>query len=438
MNIEVIFEDNIIDVIDFGNVVLSTAGLSPDDVYTKTQTDTLLDTKQANLVSGTNIKSINNTSLLGSGNIDISGSGGTTDHNLLTNRDIANQHTISSITDLQIELDGKSATNHNHTLASLSEKSYNSLTDIPTTFTPSNHTQAISTIDNLQTELDSKQVTLVSGTNIKSINGTTLLGSGNIEIGGTGTTDHSMLTNRDIANQHPISSITGLETVLNEKADTDSVYTISAMNTLLNTKSDTSHNHNLNDLSEKSYNSLTDKPTLFSGSYNDLSNVPTEFTPTNHNHSIADITNLQTELNGKEPLKGADDNYVTDAQLIVISNTSGTNTGDQDLSGLQPKEIGKGLSTNDYTDAEKALVATIPDKADINHIHAISDVTGLQTALNTKSDTSHNHSLNSLTEKSYNSLTDKPTIPTDFNTLYYTKSEIDTKIGDIETLLGAI
>lgn len=29
-------------------------------------------------------------------------------------------------------------------------------------------------------------------------------------------------------------------------------------------------------------------------------------------------------------------NYVTNAQLTVINNTSGTNTGDQDLSGLQP------------------------------------------------------------------------------------------------------
>lgn len=32
---------------------------------------------------------------------------------------------------------------------------------------------------------------------------------------------------------------------------------------------------------------------------------------------------------GFEPAKGADDNYVTDAQLVVIGNTSGTNTGDQ-------------------------------------------------------------------------------------------------------------
>ena len=41
--------------------------------YTKTETNTLLNGKQATLVSGTNIKTINNESLLGSGNIDIQG-----------------------------------------------------------------------------------------------------------------------------------------------------------------------------------------------------------------------------------------------------------------------------------------------------------------------------------------------------------------------------
>ena len=39
--------------------------------------------------------------------------------------------------------------------------------------------------------------------------------------------------------------------------------------------------------------------------------------------------------NAKQGAMGADDNYVTDAQLIVIGNTSGANTGDQDLSGKQ-------------------------------------------------------------------------------------------------------
>lgn len=43
--------------------------------YTKSETNTLLDGKQATLVSGTNIKTINNESILGTGNIDIQGGG---------------------------------------------------------------------------------------------------------------------------------------------------------------------------------------------------------------------------------------------------------------------------------------------------------------------------------------------------------------------------
>lgn len=37
---------------------------------------------------------------------------------------------------------------------------------------------------------------------------------------------------------------------------------------------------------------------------------------------------IQTQLNGKQASMGADDNYVTDAEKIVIGNTSGTNSGD--------------------------------------------------------------------------------------------------------------
>ncbi len=44
-----------------------------------------------------------------------------------------------------------------------------------------------------------------------------------------------------------------------------------------------------------------------------------------------------------------DKNYVTDAQLTVIGNTSGTNTGDQDLSGKVDKVPGKDLAPNGTT-----------------------------------------------------------------------------------------
>ena len=50
--------------------------VSIGDYYTQSEISTLLNTKQDKLVSGTNIKTINNNSLLGSGNITIQGGGG--------------------------------------------------------------------------------------------------------------------------------------------------------------------------------------------------------------------------------------------------------------------------------------------------------------------------------------------------------------------------
>ena len=61
------------------------------------------------------------------------------------------------------------------------------VTDKPSTFTPSAHTHLSADITDLQGKLDAKQNTLVSGTNIKTINGESILGEGNITIeGGTG------------------------------------------------------------------------------------------------------------------------------------------------------------------------------------------------------------------------------------------------------------
>lgn len=61
------------------------------------------------------------------------------------------------------------------------------VTDKPSTFTPSAHNHVVADITDLQGKLDAKQDTLVSGTNIKTINGESILGNGDIVIeGGTG------------------------------------------------------------------------------------------------------------------------------------------------------------------------------------------------------------------------------------------------------------
>lgn len=60
------------------------------------------------------------------------------------------------------------------------------ITGKPSTFPPSTHSHVVSDVTDLQDELDAKQATLVNQVNIKSINGVSLLGAGNMTISGGG------------------------------------------------------------------------------------------------------------------------------------------------------------------------------------------------------------------------------------------------------------
>ena len=97
--------------------------------------ETSMNGKQDTLVSGTNIKTVNSQSILGEGNIEIS------DYYTKTEAD-----------------------------------------EIFATTTQVNHQAA--DISALQTDMRGKQATLVSGENIKTINGESVLGEGNIEVSG--------------------------------------------------------------------------------------------------------------------------------------------------------------------------------------------------------------------------------------------------------------
>lgn len=59
----------------------------------------------------------------------------------------------------------------------------------------------------------------------------------------------------------------------------------------------------------------------------------------------------------KEEGKGLSTNDYTNEDKERLADTSGENTGDQDLSNLVVKETGKGLSTNDYTNEDKERLA---------------------------------------------------------------------------------
>lgn len=172
-------------------------------------------TKQDLLVSGTNIKTINSQSLLGEGNIEIeSGSDipylfiNSSTH--LSGDFAAVKNAIANKT--PFELYYVNILGYNDVAAP--EVCFVSGENIQATFhfesTTANHTLVQTTITptgvSANTSYHNYQEQLVSGTNIKTINGESILGEGNLEIsGGGGTTDYTQLTNKPQINSVELS-----------------------------------------------------------------------------------------------------------------------------------------------------------------------------------------------------------------------------------------
>lgn len=172
-------------------------------------------TKQDLLVSGTNIKTINSQSLLGEGNIEIeSGSNipflfiNSITH--LSGDFAAIKNAIANKT--PFELYYVNILGYGDIAAP--EVCFVSGENIQATFhfesTTANHTVVRTTITptgvSADTSYHSYQEQLVSGTNIKTINGESILGEGNLEISGSGgTTDYTQLTNKPQINSVELS-----------------------------------------------------------------------------------------------------------------------------------------------------------------------------------------------------------------------------------------
>ena len=141
---------------------------------------------QETLVSGTNIKTINGNDLLGSGNIVIQGGGGSTVSYTQT------QTSGNELGTITIDGDSKkiySPTETDPTVPSWAKASTkpsytaSEVGAVPTTRKVNN--KALSSDVTLNASDVGAQPTLVSGTNIKTINGESLLGNGNISVQST-------------------------------------------------------------------------------------------------------------------------------------------------------------------------------------------------------------------------------------------------------------
>lgn len=206
--------------------------------------------KQDTLVSGQNIKTINGESVLGAGNIAIQGGTSNWDditgkpefaevatsgsYNDLSDKPEIPSDYIENITDSDTEFSIDTAFNYKsgkkYSLSFSKTGGFDviigGIGDTQRKINLSIDTDIIATKEDLadyqpvgdyatKTELASKQDTLVSGTNIKTINGQTLIGEGNIEIqgGGTITVDSELSTTSENPVQNKV-----ITTALNDKA----------------------------------------------------------------------------------------------------------------------------------------------------------------------------------------------------------------------------
>ena len=158
--------------------------------------------KQDKLVSGTNIKTINGTSILGSGDITISGGGGGTITGVSANGTSIATSGVANIPAASTSAYGvtklSSATNSTSTTLAATASAVKSAYDLANSFkgtvtgvkingttkSPTSGTVDLGTVITSHQDISGKQDKLVSGTNIKTINGTSILGSGNITISG--------------------------------------------------------------------------------------------------------------------------------------------------------------------------------------------------------------------------------------------------------------
>lgn len=133
-----------------------------------------------------------------------------------------------------------------------------------------------------------------------------------------------------------------------------------------------------------------------------------------HNHTFATIVNLQSALNGK-----ADTSHTHD---VATQNTNGFLSKEDKVKldgiaeGANKTIVDSSLSSTSVNPVQSKIInSALNEKANVSHTHNIGDISNLQSALDGKANTSHTH-----------------------NDTYYTKDEINTRLGDIETILNEI
>jgi hypothetical protein len=203
---------------------------------------------------------------------------------------------------------------------------------------------------------------------------------------------------------HVISDTTGLQTALDGKSDdahTHIIDNVTGLQTALDGKSSVAHTHTIQNLSDTTITSVTNGELLMHNGTNWLNSTLAEagIAGASHTHAISDVTGLQTAIDGKAAA----------VHTHVISDVTGLQTALDGKSSTSHVHTINGISDVTIVSATVSDILTFNGSVWINdtlsnagvaaetHNHAISDVTGLQTALDGKAATSHLHAISDVT-----------------------------------------
>lgn len=177
--------------------------------------------RQATLVSGTNIKTVNGTSLLGSGNISLPTASDiptktsdlTNDSGFVTDAGVTSFNGSTGAVTYTAPVTSVNGSTGAVTVAVPGASSTAPVMDgtaavgTGTTWARADHRHPTDTsrasaadLTSLQTTVAGKQDALVSGTSIKTVNGTSLLGSGDLTVGGGGGSELTLYADTDFTN----------------------------------------------------------------------------------------------------------------------------------------------------------------------------------------------------------------------------------------------
>ena len=232
----------------------------------------------------------------------------------------------------------------------------------------------------------------------------------------------SALTNKaDLVHTHAIADVIGLQAALDGRAlvlHTHAISDVNGLSDALAGKANTVHTHVVADITDIQpiFASFTTAiaskiPKVMVGTGNfpliltggvlgDSTFAPSSFALAQHTHVIADVTGLQSALDGKANLVHT--HVIADViglQAALDSKAALVHAhAIADVTGLSDALNGKANLVHTHVIADViGLQAILDGKAALVHEHAIADVTGLQAALDLKSDVGHTHIISDIT-----------------------------------------